>query len=168
MTASRVAQRREHTGTFAGDQAQLLARHGASKLNEHTDALAVLANRAYAALATDSTTASATYATLLTANITTRLARGFLIITFTVSGTQITAAATISFQIVLNGTVVKGAWTTVPAVNYSYNVSMMVRCAVVRGPQVVKLQWNSNAATARVRALSTNEEHAHLLVQEAA
>ncbi len=157
---------RTHTGSFTGDNAQRQAQVASIKANEHVDAIAVLNNRSYVALATDNTFAAAAYATLLTASITTLLARGFIIVTFSASGVQITNVASDEFQIVVDGVVVKGCYVS-NAVNFAFVASMVVRVPVVRGPHTVKLQVKCTANSLRINAKTINEEHAHMLVQEA-
>ena len=165
-TATKLAQRVVHTGTFVGAQQQKLAQDAARKVNSHADMLNALVNRSYTALATDSTTASATYATLLTANITTWLATGYLLITFTASGAQITNAAIPEFQITVDGVATKGCYQSA-AINAAFSVAIVIRVAVTRGAHVVLLQWKTTNATTRISAATINEEHAAILVQEA-
>ena len=167
MAAAKVAIQRTHTGSYVADTAQRQAQVATVKTNAHVDTIAVLNNRVYVALATDTgNVAAAAYVTLLTASITTLLERGFLIITFSASGAQAGGAGTNFFQIVVDGTVVKGLYETV-ANTFSFNVAMVVRVAVVRGPHTIKLQWKTNVGTHNVNAKTTNEEHAHMLIQEA-
>lgn len=167
-TTGKLAQRLQHTGVFAQDQAQRLAQDTARKSNAHVDMLAVLTNRAYTALAADVIIGAAAYAPLLTANITTTLAAGFLIITWSVSTVHPTAIATTYLQVVVDGVVIKGAYWTAPTAAYAGCLSMVVRVPVTRGAHVVQLQWKTDGASARISAKTINEEHAHMLVQEAA
>ncbi len=164
-TATKLAQRMQHSD-FAGQQQQRLAQDTARKVNSFNDTLAALTNRAYATLTTDVTNAVATYATLLTANITTVLASGFLIITISASGGKITNAGTPAFQVVVDGVATKACRTSVP-LNFSFNVAMTVRVAVTRGAHIVLLQWKTDSASAVISAATVVENHAHLLVQEA-
>ena len=165
MAAAKVAFRREH-GSFQSQQAQVLAQNGVRKTNEHVDVLRVLNNRAYAALVADTTIGIAAYATLLSARITTLLANGFLIITFSASSVHITNLATTRFQILVDGVVTKGCYVTYPVAGYAASVSMIIRVPVRRGGHVVDVQWKTDNTSARINATSVVEEHAHLLVQE--
>ncbi len=167
MRATKVSIGTQHTGTFAGGQMQAQARLATQKVNSHAERLAALENRAYTALATDAITASATHATLLTANITTVLEEGYLVITFTASGGHPTNLGTAYFQVLVDGVVKKGCYTTVP-IAYAFCASIVVRVAVTRGDHTVLVQWRTDSASARISAQTVNEEHAHLLVQEAA
>jgi hypothetical protein len=166
--STKISVGRVHTDSYVADTAQAQARTASVKVNAHVDAIAVLNNRSYTALATDTgNVAAAAYAKLIDARITTLLSRGYLIITLSASGTQITNAATVFFQILVDGAVVKGLYTTVP-VTFSFNAAMLVRVPVVKGTHVVTVQWKTNANSVRISAKTVNEEHAHLLVQEAA
>jgi hypothetical protein len=167
-TAVKLAQRRQHTGVFGADQAQRLAQDAARQVNSHTDMLNALLNRSFTALTTDTgTIAAGAYATLLTANITTVLASGYLLITFTASGVEVTTLGTASFQILVDGVVRKGAYTTVGA-GSAFTAAIVIRVPVTRGAHVVLAQWKTSVANARINAATVNEEHAAMLVQEAA
>ncbi len=167
-TASKLAVRRVHTGDFKVDQQQRLAQQAAQKSNTHAEMLGALLNRSYTALAADITLAtSASYATLLTANITTLLNSGYLIITWTASGDQITGAGTAFFTVVVDGVTIKGLYNTIP-LNFSWNSAMVIRVPVTRGSHVVLLKWKTNVSSVRIRPVTTVENHATMLVQEAA
>jgi hypothetical protein len=119
----------------------------------------------YAALATDATTTSATYVTLLTTQITTLLERGYLLITMTASGAQITSNAVNRMRVVVNGVALKGTYSVTTA-NQTWCLALVVRVAVTRGTHTVLLQWNTDAGTMRISGLTLPEEHAHLVVEE--
>jgi hypothetical protein len=121
---------------------------------------------AYAALATNATIGIAAYATLLTADITTVLARSYLAISFSASSVHITNIATTSFQILVDGVVTKGCYVTYGTAGYAESVAMVIRVPVTRGPHRVLLQWKTDNTSARINASTVVEEHAHLLVQE--
>lgn len=166
-TAPKLAQRLANPGSFPAEQAQRLAQDTARKVNSYADMLNALVNRSYVALATDTgNVAAAAYATLLTANITTVLATGYLIVTFSASGIQNTGSGTLFFQVLVDGVVRKGVYTTQEA-GFSFNAAMVLRVPVTRGAHVVVLQGKTNNASYRINAATTNEEHASLLVQEA-
>ncbi len=112
--------------------------------------------------------AASAYTTLLTANITTVLATGYLVITCSASGIQITNPGTVFLEVLVDGVVAKGCFTSIPTAGFSFNLSMMVRVAVTRGPHVVLLKWKPNVSSAHINAATVVEEHAHMLVQEAA
>lgn len=167
-TAPKLAQRLANPGSFHVEQQQRLAQDTARKVNSYADMLNAMVNRGYVALAADVTLAtSATYATLLTANITTVLAGGFLIITWSASGDQITSAGTVLLRVTVDGVLVKGCATTIP-LTFSWNASQVLRVPVARGPHVVKLTWRTNVSSVRILAATAPESHAHMLVQEAA
>lgn len=166
-TAPKLAQRLANPGSFAVEQQQRLAQDTARKVNSFADMLNAMVNRSYIALATDTgNVAAAAYATLLTAPITTVLATGFLIITFSASGLQNTSGGTLFFQVLVDGVVRKGCYTTQEA-GFSFNASMVIRVAVTRGAHVVLLQGKTNAGSYRINAATVNEEHADMLAQEA-
>jgi len=164
----KLAVRRVHTGDFKVDQQQRLAQAAAVVTNSHRDMLLALVNRSYVELTTDFTQAgTATYATLLTANITTVLATGYIITTFSVSGVQLTNASAEVFQVTVDGVATKGCYQST-ILNGAFSAAMVIRTAVTRGPHVVRLQSKVNNNTMRISAATVNEEHAHMLVQEAA
>ncbi len=153
--------RNEQTGNPALDRIQ----NNVRGLIEYVKSILWVTRRAYAALATDSTTASATYATLLTATITTLAARSFLVISFTASGAHITNAATTLFRVTVDGTVIKGCYTTVAA-NYAFSAAIVVRTPVVVGMHTVLVQWSTDNATARISAATVVTEHAAVSIHE--
>jgi hypothetical protein len=164
----KLAIRRTHTGDYKVDQQQRLAQAAAVVTNSHRDMLNALVNRAYAELATDTGTLNvAAYTTLLTANITTVLATGYLLITVSSSGAQVTNAATVYLQVTVDGVVKRACYATVN-VAWSWSLAMVVRVPVTRGPHVVTTQWKSNQPSVHINPLTVNGEHASLLVQEAA
>ncbi len=168
-TASKLAPRLANPGSFHVEQQQRLAQDTARKVNSFADTLSALTNRSYVALATDTgNVAAGAYANLVTASITTVLTTGYLVITFSASGIQNASAASLFFQVLVDGVAVKGLFTTVPSAGYSFNVAMVVRRAVMKGAHTVAVQWKTNLNSARINAASVNEEHANLLVQEAA
>lgn len=167
MTVSlpkKVPLRQEPTGTARGDRAQLQARDVA-KAHEITKAVvAALANRAYAALLVDAAINIAPYATLLSVPITTTLAKGFLVITWSAAAGN-TAACSLFFQVLVDNVVQKGTRVDVVAGGGSAP-SMVLRVPVVKGAHTVLLQWKTNVNGAHCNAFTTLEEHASLLVQE--
>lgn len=171
MTARKIAYRREHTGTFAGDQQQRSAQKAGFELNAKEKRLQVLENRAYVQLAANQTLAGSAgvYTTLLTTTITTLLASGFLILTFTASGTHPTTAnATTYFKLLVDGAYVQGAYVTNGIANAAWTAAIVVRAAVTKGAHTVTLQWSTDNNSARIAPLTSTNEHADLLVQEAA
>jgi hypothetical protein len=163
----KIAYRLE-PGSFVANQAQRQGQQAAAGVNSAADDIRVLNNRKYVPLATDVTIGIAAYATLLRADINTFLARGFLIITFTASTAHITNVATTYFQIVLDGTPIKATYTTFQAVPGAQNASIILQVPVRKGAHTVLVQWKTDNTSARINAKTVLEEHAHLLVQEAA
>lgn len=159
--------RNEHTGNPGLDRIQGNVRSLIDFVRELAGSVAVLRNRSYVALTTSVTLAVAAYATLLTATITTLLDRGYLVISFSASAVQTTTTGIVYFQVVVDGTVAKGAFVSIVA-GGAGTASMVVRVPVTKGAHTVLLQWKSSVANARINAASVVEEHAHLLVQEAA
>jgi hypothetical protein len=166
MRATKVSIGTQHTGTFAGGQMQAQARLATQKVNSLSETVTALVNHAYSTLATD-VTATTSYVTLLTANITTVLESGYLLITLTASGARLTNPATTFFQVLVDGTVIKGTQSTDPA-GYGFSEALVLRVAVTRGDHVVLVQWSTdNATTSRINAATIVTEHASVLVQEA-
>ncbi len=125
----------------------------------------VLSNYDVDDVSTDISTSSGTYATILTANVTTTLASSYLDISFTASGAHITNAATTFFPVLVDGVPVKGTQSKVPA-NYGWSAAYRSRAAVAAGAHTVVVQWKTDNATARINASSLVEEHGHLHVRE--
>lgn len=171
MAAPKLALRLQHTGAFARDQEQRLAQQAAAKTNLHVDTLAVLANRGYIALAADTTLAGSAgvYTTLLSASVTTTLKNGFLIVTFTASGTHPTTAnSTVYFKLFVDGVFVRGAYVTTGIAAAAFAAPILARVPVTAGSHVVRIDWSTDNNSARINANSNVNEHAALLAQEAA
>lgn len=170
MAATKIAQRRE-LGTFPVQQAQILAQKTAAKTNDHVDALRVLNNRVFVPLLVDTTLGgtAGVYTTLLTATINTILTSGFLYITLTVSGTHPTVAnATIDFRILVDGVLVQGSYDTAGVAGAAFASAILTRVAVKKGAHTVLAQWSTDNNSARINAKTSTQEHANMLVQEAA
>lgn len=164
--ARKVAFRAEHTGNAGQDRAQRLAQQTATAHEQTKNVVAALMNHAYATLVTDTTIATAAYATLLTATITTVLPTGHLVLSFSASGGKTTGAGTAFFELFVDGVLVKGCYVQVP-LNVAFATSMVARAAVSKGTHTVLLKWRTDVSSLRINAASIGEEHAHLLVQEA-
>lgn len=124
-------------------------------------------NQAFSSLKVDTTLAAGAYATLVSAVITTVLTSGHLVITMSMSGSQITNASVVLWQLVVDGVVLKGGYTNV-ALNNQFSASMVMRAGVLAGKHTVALQVKTTSSSVRFNATSVNEEHANLLIQEAA
>lgn len=168
-TAPKLAQRLANPGSFATEQQQRLAQDTARKVNSFSDMLNAMVNRSYVALATDATLAGSAlvFTTLLTSSITTVLASGFLIITFTASGTHALGGATTYFRVTVDGVTARGAYVTVSAAGYAFTAAIMVRVPVTRGAHAVLAQWSTDNNSSRIRPATNVSEHAGMLVQEA-
>lgn len=124
-----------------------------------------IGNRAASTKGTDTTIGVAAYATLLTATITSLQATSILDIDFTASGIHITNQGTTYFQVVVDGTPVKGCYTTV-GIGFAFTAAISCEAAVSAGEHTVLVQWKTDAASSRILAATVNEEHAHVLVRE--
>lgn len=120
---------------------------------------------AYDAVVADISTASAVYATILTANITTVLPTSFLLIQFSVSGHRLTNFATNYFLVYVDGTAQKGCYDSTP-VSYGYTGGVTQRVAVTAGDHVVLVKWKTDSPTTYISGASVPEEHGTLFVQE--
>lgn len=169
-TATKLAQRSVHTGTFAGQQQQRLAQDAARQVNSHADMLNALVNRSYTALAVDASLAGSAlvYTALFSASITTVMATGYLLMTFTASGTHTFLGATVDFKLLVDNVLTKGAYVTVRGAGDAFSVAIVSRVAVTRGAHTVRVDWSTDNSTARLRPATVDREHAALLVQEAA
>ncbi len=157
--------RREQTGDALLDRIQANVRD----LMSFVRGLAWLARRSFVALGTDITIAgsSAVYTTLLTTTLATTLSRGFLLITFTASGTHPTTAnSTIYFKVLVDNVDVDGCYHTIGVLNSAFNVSVLTRVAVEKALHTITVQWSTDNNSARINGLSSINEHASLLVQE--
>jgi hypothetical protein len=155
-------------GSFQTNQSQRLGQQAAAKTNNIVDQIRVLNNRKFVKLAVDRTIGVAAYATLLSTDIITILDRGFLIITFTASTVHITNIATTYFQVVVDKVVVESCYTTFMAVPAALCASIVIMVPVLKGQHNVLVQWRTDNTSARINALTIPEEHANMLVQEAA
>lgn len=172
MTSSlskKVAVRLEYTGQAAQDRAQRMAQQVGQAHEATKSVVEALANHTFTRLSTDNTLAtSATYATLLTTTITTKLSSGNILITATASGQKITAVGTAYFRLLVDNVAAKGVYTTSQAVPNAWSISIVHRVAATRGAHTVALQWRTDSNSLRINASSVTEEHASLLVQEVA
>ncbi len=160
-----VTHRQEHTGEAGLDRIQ----NNVRDLVAYVRAVAsVVGNRAYAALAVDTTIGVAAYAELVSTTITTTRASSFLDITFSASGVKTVGIGTPGFRIVVDGVVAKGLKTVAAGATYSFNVAMTVRVPVAPRTHTVKVDWATDTNGLQIKALTVAEEHASLLVQESA
>ena len=72
-----------------------------------------------------------------------------------------TAARYIDFQLLVDGTPVRGAQIYATSQG-SYGAGIAYRVAVAAGAHAIKIRWRTNAATARIRPVTTIAEHAAL------
>lgn len=156
--------RNEQTGNPQLDRIQGVMRD----VIAYARSLVWLTRRAYTALATDITLAtSASYATLLSTTLATDLRDSFIVAHFTASGVHLTAQGTTLFRVVVDGAAQKGAWTTVGA-GFAFTAAVLVRVAVSKGMHTIKVEWRTDANSARINASTVTEEHASLHVHEEA
>jgi hypothetical protein len=154
--------KQEQTGSALLDRIQ----NNVRDLIAFVKGLSWISNKGYAALDVDVTIGVAPYATLLTVPIFTVPRNSFLVISFSASAVHITVAATIFFRVLVDDVAFKGAYSTYLLVPGALCTSMVLRVPVDRGGHVVKLQWRTDGASARILAQSILEEHANLLVEE--
>ncbi len=62
--------------------------------------------------------------------------------------------------------VLKGLKASIVA-TYAFPASMIARVAVSQGTHTVRVDWLTDTASVQVNPVTTVENHAHLLVQEA-
>lgn len=154
-----------HRGEQTGNPALDRIQNNVRAVVEYLRSLPWVMAHSYTALATDTTIGVAAYATLLTATITSR--QPYLLVHLSASGVQISSLGGVYFQILVDGVVAKGLYCTVPG-GYAFSVAQVLRVAVAAGPHTVTVQWKSSVANARIAPVTVNEEHASLLIQEAA
>ncbi len=154
----------QHTGDALLDRIQ----SNVGDLIAYVRGILWMQRRVFASLATDTgNVAAAEYATVASANLTTALERGYIVIHASASGIQNTSAGTNFIQVVVDGAAVKGAYTTVTA-TWSWNLSLVARVAVTKGQHAIALQWKTNNATASISAKTANEDHAAFFAHEEA
>lgn len=127
-----------------------------------------LRRRAYVATTADTTTSSASYVELMSTTITSAMASSYLVLSFTASGVKSTNAGTVTFQIVVDGTAVKGCSIGTLTATWHWNAAIVVRVPVVAGLHTVRIDWATTTASVRVNAASLVDEHASLHVFEEA
>jgi hypothetical protein len=112
----------------------------------------------------DTSTASAAYVDLLTANINT--GASFLLINFTAGCSLTTGGQTrqVSFQILVDG-VAQVATAAIVTGGLTASAAVQWRVAVAAGAHVVKVQWKVSGNTAQIQP-TTRDEHANLRVSE--
>ncbi len=159
----------EQTGNVALDRIQSNVRDLVAFVRNlrAIDRFAVLENRVYVALAANVAIGVTAYAALVSTTITTYLPNGHIDITFTASGANSASAANARFLVLVDGAPVKGTYAYTAA-GQTFCGAIVLRVPVRAGKHAVAVQWKSDAGAALIRAASVVEEHAHLLVQEAA
>lgn len=160
--------RNEQTGNPTLDRIQGNVRDLIASVRTLAQDIRVLKNRTYVALGVDVTVAAGAYAKLIETTITTSLASGFLDVIVSTSGQELAAVGTKWFLVLVDGKAVKGAHTTSPAAGYAFSLAMFVRIPITAGKHTVTLQWKTDAGSGRINAKSIPEEHATMLVREAA
>ncbi len=156
---------RAEPGTPAENRAQRLAQQLALALEATKTIVAMLANKAYANLALDTTiAATGSYVDLVSTTIRTKAPRTALVTTFTASGLKTTALGSGFFRVLVNGVVVRAFCVTSPAA-YAWSASALVKTPVNAGTHTVTMQWATDSNSLRVFPV-TATEHAAMLVQE--
>ena len=125
-----------------------------------------LAVPSYVQQTTDLTVAAGAYAKLFDVQIRKLQVGSRLAIRFGASFVQLTAAGGVSFQVKLDGVVVKGTYVTTPTATAAYNAGIVLVVAALPGLHTVTVEWKDSAGSVRVNAKSIVEEHATLLVEE--
>lgn len=156
--------RSEQTGQTGLDRIQQNVRD----LIAYVRSLDWLLRRSYVALTANTTTASATAADLLSTTLQTSRVNSYLMIAFTASGIKTTNTGTLTFQIVVDGTVYRGCAIGALVATSHWNASILVRVPVAQGLHTIKAQWLTTTDGARINAASTTEEHAAMSVEEVA
>jgi hypothetical protein len=116
---------------------------------------------------TDTTTASATFVTLLTQTITIS-AGSILLIEVTASFSNTAANNNMDIQLVIDGTAVRGCGTRSLVVNQATSTAIVYRkTGLAVGAHTRLVQWRTpGGGTARCRPVTTVNEHASIMVQE--
>lgn len=157
------AHRNEHTGEAGLDRIQ----NNVRALIEAFRAKPWALPASYEELTASTTIAtSASYATLLSCEITTRTPNSYLLMQATASMKKLTAIGTAFLVLIVDGVTRKGFYVTAAAINYVICGSIIQRVAVTPGTHTVLLKWRTDSSSLRIDPVSTVEEHASLRVSE--
>lgn len=114
----------------------------------------------------DTTTASASFVTLLTQSITIQTG-SILLIDASASISDTGGTSNIDIQITIDGTPARGCGTRTTATNVPGALALVYRkTGLAAGAHTVLVQWRTSAGTARCRPTTTVNEHASLRIQE--
>lgn len=117
-------------------------------------------------ITSDTTTTSGTYVDLLSLTLTTDANMVEIHFTASVSNTAAFGSSP-SFQLVIDGSAVRGAKVRVlEAVEASCAAITYRSSQLTAGSHTFKIQWLTDTSTARIRPVTTINEHASLLVNE--
>jgi hypothetical protein len=115
---------------------------------------------------TDTTTASTTFVTLLTANITNTV-NSNLLIQATVSSANDTINTTNYFRITVDGTPIRGFSERYSTAGTTKSASLVSKQSITAGAHTVLLQWRVSGGTASVAPVtSPDAQHASILLSE--
>jgi hypothetical protein len=150
----------------AGVASQFLRRNAAN--NGWEFVAGELLQTAFAEQATNTTQTSATFGDLGTVTLTlTTTAGSALLITFTASASNTNNNHNIDFQLVIDGTAVRGAGMRVPVAGQSDSSAITYKkTGLSAGSHTIKAQWRTDGNTAQIRPTTVLNEHASLLIQE--
>lgn len=122
----------------------------------------------FAEITVDTTTTSATFATLISQAVTKQLAGTRFKITATWSASNSTNNSVNDFRVAVDGVSQRGASQTITPAGAGHSGAI---CVVVTGlstgARTVTLEWRTSAGTARVRPVAAvDTEHASLVIEE--
>jgi len=140
---------------------EVLKRSGSSIIGA---ASGKLKQTVFSEISSDTTTTSATFVDLLTANITTT--GGGLLIHATVSSTSSGNSEDHHYQVLLDGTPKRGFLHWAKSEVAGSGAVVIYLTGVSAAAHTVKLQWRVSGQTGQIRPVTTIDEHASLLVQE--
>jgi hypothetical protein len=128
--------------------------------------LATLLQSTFVEQASNTTTGSASFVTLLTQSITTS-AGSALLIDATASLSNTGGTSNTDIQIVIDGTAARGCGTRTTSGNVPGGLAIVYKkTGLAAGVHTILLQWRTNAGTAQCRPTTTANEHASLVIQE--
>jgi len=137
---------------------------------DHVHGGASVLQSAMAEKSTDATTTSASFVDLLTVTITT-IASTVCKIYFTVSASHTTAEAATTFQLLIDGSAVRGLATYQPKFGGGFQCGGALiyrKTGLSAASHTFKIQWKTSGSTAQIRPVTTIAEHASLVVEEIA
>jgi hypothetical protein len=134
--------------------------------NEFLSSQPQIVQSQYTVLGVDSTTTSTTFVDLMSTTVNT--SANTCVVYFTASGDNSTTSVNSYFQLLIDGTPLRGTKYRNTA-NSGAGHSCILVCEtpmLTAGAHVFKIQWLAQSGTSRIRPLTIATDHASLLIEE--